>query len=278
MQDIIFKTNDGWELPATLYVSANAKGPLVLISAATGVPRRFYRHFAQYLADDGASAVMTYDYRGMNGGITQRQARSMRMSDWALRDLPAAVEALQRRYPNTALRGIGHSFGGQALGLSGVARRFERYMTIAAGSGYLGHMREHRKLSLMINWLGWPAAALLGALPRWAGLGEPIPYGAFNQWRRWCNDPRYFMSDASLPEIRRFAEVRIPVLAVGFGDDPWAPRKSVEAMVAWYSNAQIRLHWFNQRDLDKPVGHLGFFSSVHRHTLWPQLADWLLQP
>lgn len=278
MEELHFRTADGWELPATLFTSASGKGPVVLMSCATGVPRRFYRHYAQFLCDEGARAVMTYDYRGMSGRISQAKARSMRMSDWAVTDFPAAVKYLTTRFPEASLRGIGHSFGGQALGLSGVANSFTRYMLVAAGSGYLGHTREFAKLTRAMNQVGWPIAATLGYLPRWAGFGEPIPYGAFNQWRKWCNDPNYLMSDASIPERSRFKEVRIPILAVGFEDDPWATRKSVEALAEWYSNAAIRIHWYSGEDLRKPVGHLGFFRPDHRDTLWPQLADWLLHP
>jgi predicted alpha/beta hydrolase len=161
--------------------------------------------------------------------------------------------------------------------LSGAANRFTRYMTIAAGSGYLGHTREFAKLTRQMNTIARPVAALFGYLPRWAGFGEPIPFGAFDQWRRWCNSPDYFMSDPTLPETRRFADVRLPILVVGFADDPWATRKSAEALAGWYSNASVRIHWFADEDLQRPVGHLGFFRAEHRETLWPQLADWLLQ-
>jgi predicted alpha/beta hydrolase len=241
------------------------------------VPRRFYRHFARYLADEGARAVLTYDYRGMDKPLGQIAARRMKMAQWATHDLPAAVEFLKARFPGCDLRGVGHSFGGQALGLSGASSSFTRYMTIAAGSGYLGHTREHARLSRAMNQIGRPLALALGYLPKWAGFGEPIPYGAFNQWRKWCNSPDYFMSDRDVPQTALFKRVRIPMMAVGFADDPWATRQSVEALASWYCDAQIRLHWFAEQDLSQPVGHMGFFRSTHRETLWPQLADWLLQ-
>jgi predicted alpha/beta hydrolase len=276
MEDIKIKTADGWELDASLFTSAGARGPAVLISGATGVPRRFYRHYAQFLADEGASAVLTYDYRGMTGGISQLQARSMRMSDWAVRDLPAAVETLRKLRPGASLRGIGHSFGGQALGLSGTSGQFARYMTIAAGSGYLGNTRDAAAVTRRMNTIARPIAAVFGFLPRWAGFGEPIPAGAFEQWRRWCNSPDYFFSDKTVPETERFGDVRLPILVVGFEDDPWATRKSVEALAGWYRNAAVRIHWFGTDELKRPVGHIGFFRPEHRETLWPQLADWIL--
>lgn len=278
MEEIQITTEDGFDLPATLFESNSGlpgDGPAVLISSATAVPRKIYRRFAQYLADNGARAVMTYDYRGMTGRLSNGHARRLRMADWAVRDLPAAVNELRRRYPDAGLSGLGHSFGGQALGLSGVADRFSRYMTLAAGSGYLGHTHDTQKLWLTMNVLGYPIAALLGYLPAWAGMGERIPFGAFNQWRKWCNSPDYFMSDPTIPETSRFADVTIPMVAVGFHDDPWATRESIEALVTWYSRADIRIRWFNEEEAGGPVGHFGFFKPDHSETLWPQIADWL---
>lgn len=281
MEEASITTEDGTELPATIFQS-NAglpgNGPLVLVSSATAVPRRFYRHFAQYLADNGARAVMIYDYRGMNGGFTRKQALEVRMADWALLDFPAAVAALQSRFPDHALCGIGHSFGGQAFGLSGTSKQFLRYMTLAAGSGYLGNMPDERRLRFFLNRIGYPVSRLLGHLPRWAGLGEPIPFGVFNQWRQWCNSPDYFISDRSLPETSRFVDVLLPMTAIGFEDDPWATRPNVEALVSWYTRADIRIRWFEPEEMNgKEVGHLGFFRPTHKDTLWPQIADWLVR-
>jgi predicted alpha/beta hydrolase len=247
----------------------------VLISSATAVSRRFYRAFAQYVADNGALAVMTYDYRGIGAPLPAGKARSVRMSDWAVQDMPAAARELRRRYPGAPLVGLGHSFGGQALGLSGIAGKFSRYMTIAAGSGYLGFTREAKKLSRSMNLVGFPVSALLGRLPRWAAMGEPLPFGIFNQWRRWCNSRDYFFSDASVPQTIRFADVRTPMTAVGFEDDPWATRQSVEALMAWYAGTSIKLQWYTPQDAGAPVGHFGFFRKEHQEFLWPHVSDWL---
>ena len=280
MEEITFETTDGHTLPATLFES-NAgipkNGSLVLISSATAVPRKFYRRFAQYLADNGARAAMTYDYRGLNGEFNWQKAHSARMSQWALDDFPAAVKALKTRFPDSPLSGLGHSFGGQAFGLSDTAPQFRRYMTIAAGSGYAGFTREPAKNLRRLNWIGRPLAAIFGHLPRWAGLGEPLPYGVFNQWRRWVNTPHYFMHDESLPTTR-FADVVVPMMSVGFEDDPLATRQSVEELVRWYARADIKLKWFSPAEAGGPIGHFGFFKTDHEPVLWPQIADWLTRP
>lgn len=279
MEELQLVTEDGFALAATLFESNAAlspNGPLVLISSATAVRRQYYRHFAQYLADNGARAVLTYDYRGIDKPLSQLASRRARASDWATRDFPAAVRELLRRHPSARLNGLGHSFGGQALGLSGMAQKFSRYMTLCAGSGWLGHTRERDKLHRRMNWVAAPIAAALGTLPAWSGFGVSLPAGVFQQWRRWCNSRDYFMSDPQVPETARFAEVRIPMIAVGFDDDPWMTRASVGDLMSWYSNADIRLRWFGREEAGGEVGHFGFFRPDHRDTLWPQIADWLV--
>jgi predicted alpha/beta hydrolase len=279
VEEIALTTEDGAKLAATLFESNAAHhgdGPLVLISSATAVRRTFYRHFAQFVADAGARAVMTYDYRGIDKPLPGSAARAARAADWATKDFPAAVRELLRRHPGARLNGIGHSFGGQALGLSGMAPKFSRYMTICAGSGWLGHTRERDRLHRRMNWVGGPLAAVLGNLPAWSGFGVPLPSGVFQQWRRWCNARDYFMSDPDVPETKRFAEVRIAMMAVGFDDDPWMTRESVADLMAWYSNADIRLRWFSREESGGEVGHFGFFRPEHRETLWPQISDWLV--
>ena len=55
---------DGYALAATLYRPTGAARGAVIVSSATAVPRRFYRHFAAELAGAGYT-VVTYDYRGI---------------------------------------------------------------------------------------------------------------------------------------------------------------------------------------------------------------------
>ena len=66
----------------------------VLVNAATGVPRQFYKYFATYLRDHGWTAV-TWDYRGI-GGSAPRTLRGfdVRMRDWALVDMPTVIDWL----------------------------------------------------------------------------------------------------------------------------------------------------------------------------------------
>ncbi|HMJ14611.1 MAG TPA: alpha/beta fold hydrolase, partial [Polyangiaceae bacterium] len=117
-EPIRLETADGHELAGTLYAS-QAVSPLgtVIINSATAAPQVFYRRYAQYLARSGAR-VLTYDYRG----IGQSRPESLRgfaatLSDWAEYDARAAFQFVSAEFPNSPLAFVGHSFGGQLIGL-----------------------------------------------------------------------------------------------------------------------------------------------------------------
>ena len=117
IDDISFPAVDGYGLGATLFLPRGAKRHAVLINSATAVPRKIYKGFAGYLARRGC-AVLTYDYRGI-GDSRPRSLVGFKasMSDWAALDVTAAVAWMRERYHDLPLSYVGHSFGGQALGL-----------------------------------------------------------------------------------------------------------------------------------------------------------------
>ena len=144
IDDITFPAKDGYLLGATLYLPRGAKRHAVLINSATAVPRKIYKGFASYLARRGC-AVLTYDYRG-TGDSRQKsltgynQPRSLvgfpaSMSDWAALDVTAAVAWMRERYKTLPLNYVGHSFGGQALGLLPNNTEVSRALFIAAQAG-----------------------------------------------------------------------------------------------------------------------------------------------
>ena len=273
-----FTTDDGFLLRGDLF-EGTGFGPAVLISAATGAPRTFYNKFAAWLVENGARAALTYDYRGMPGSPKPRDWRTrINFKDWALQDFPAAASFLQAHVSGAPLAGIGQSFGGQALGLSGIADRFERYAFVAVISGYWGNLSEPLKSYFMMNYVGLPVTWALGRTAKWMGLGEGVPATVYSDWARWCRMPDYFFDDPRMPETARFVDVTTPILSFSATDDPWSTRAAVETFVRHYSSAEITESWVSPDDsAGKTIGHLGFFRSVHKETLWPLAGNWLLK-
>src|SRR6185503_9811410 len=103
VQDTSFSARDGYALAATVFTPAEAPRGAVLINSATAVPRKIYRGFALYLAEQGQT-VLTYDYRGV-GGSRPRSLRGfpVRMRDWAALDVAAAIDHMRSVWPKLPL-------------------------------------------------------------------------------------------------------------------------------------------------------------------------------
>ena len=191
-------------------------------------------------------------------------------------DMPAAAAALDAVAQGHAMAGVGQSYGGQALGLCGIARSFTRYGMVATMSGYHRGL-DDRWAGPRMFLIGVPIASLLGRVPRWLGIGEPIPASVFRDWARWCRRPDYFFGDPLVPETARYAGVTTPILALGLTDDRWGTRRATRSFLQHYPNAPVEERWLSPADGGAPIGHLGFFRSRFSQTLWPEFIGWLLE-
>ncbi|EKF59628.1 hypothetical protein QWE_10407 [Agrobacterium albertimagni AOL15] len=276
--EIQFETTDHFPLHGTL-MRGSGDGPLALISSAAAVPRGFYARFAEHLVTQhGFRAALIYDYRGVAGSQAPRHwRRPLLMRDWAHFDMPAALHRLELEAPDHRLVGIGQSFGGQVLALGGRSERFYRYLMVATMTGYWGNTKPRFRVFSQMNLVGVPLATLLGRVPGRIGLGQTLPGTIFREWARWGRHPEYFFADPTMDAARRFSEVETPILAIGLTDDPWGTPKAQQALLKYYNRAPKEIRWISPEDAGGSVGHLGFFRSAFRDTLWQPAIDWLKQ-
>jgi predicted alpha/beta hydrolase len=287
IDDISFPAADRYLLGATLFLPRRAKRHAVLINSATAVPRKIYRGFAGYLAGRGC-AVLTYDYRGIGDSRQKSPAGSNQpkplagfkasMSDWAALDATAAVAWMRERYKNLPLNYVGHSFGGQALGLLANNSEVSRALLIAAQAGYWKLMAspERYRVYAMLNFVGTPLTRLLGYAPGWSGLGEDLPKGVFEEWVSWVMSKRYLFDDPRLGGLKNFQQFNGAMRALCFSDDPWATRPAVELLCAGYASARPEILTITPADIGaNKIGHFGFFRPEHRDTLWRGAAEWI---
>jgi predicted alpha/beta hydrolase len=269
---LTLRASDGFELAATQYVGERQPRAVVLLSPATAVKRSLYRALAEFLAGRGAAALV-WDWRG-TGGSRPRSLRGFRatMREWAERDLAAAIDEAARRWPGLPLVVLGHSFGGQAVGLAPNAGRLDALVLVAAQSGWWGHWPAPRKYLYAMFWHLWMPAVtrLCGFYPgSRLGIGEDLPMGVALEWARWCRSPAY------LGDWRGHAAVAAPLLALGFADDPYAPPAAVEALCERYGSRDQTREFPRPADVGMPrIGHFGFFRPG-AEALWRRTADWI---
>ena len=287
IDDISLPATDGYLLGATLFLPLGAKRHAVLINSATAVPRKVYRGFAGYLARRGC-AVLTYDYRGTGGSrqmslVGYNQPKSLvgfkaSMSDWAALDVTAAVAWMRERYKTLPLAYVGHSFGGQALGLLANNNEISRALLVASQATYwkLIASPERYRIYAMLNFIGSPLTRLMGYTPGWTGAGQDLPKGVFEQGLGWMMNKRYLFDDPNLGALQNFANYKGAMRALCMADDPWATRPAVELLCSGFTSIQPEILSIAPADARaSKIGHFGFFRSEHRDTLWRGAAEWL---
>lgn len=270
---------DGVSLAATL-VPAAKSDPVLVIAPAMGVPQRFYADFASYLAAH-AITVVTFDYRGFAASRhPDIDSRKIEMADWGRLDIDAALRWTREELDPQRLFLLGHSCGGQLVGLAPHSSELAGIVLVAAQSAYWRHWPLPRRLAMLLWWyvivpgLGFGHAEFPARL---AGLGSSnLPRGVTAQWARWAKTPGYLFNEKHGIDTQRYATLSIPLLAYGFDDDHYAPPAAVDALLQHYPNVQLTRRQIAPASLQmRKIGHFGFFRDRMRDTLWREIRQWL---
>jgi len=280
-QSFTLRCADGRGLAAH-WIRAARRRAVLVINPATGFPQTFYFRLANYAAGRGYDTLV-YDYRGMGASApSDLAAETCRMSDWGLQDMRAALSVAAAQAGGAPLATLGHSVGGQFLGLLANHALARVHVQVATSVGY---WRWELAPFRYLAWWFWRVhgplmLALKGYVPTgggWSGLA--LPREVFNEWRRWCLRPDHFGPDLrTYLRDNVFEEIRSPVLNVAFMDDPIATRRTVEALYRFFPNAAREVRWYSSADTGGTrIGHEGFFHSRHRDSLWRPVIDWLDQ-
>jgi predicted alpha/beta hydrolase len=265
--------------PLALTCFEPARGPVlanVLFLPGIGVPRRVFGPLGEWLAARGIRSV-SLDYRGVSDSLIGGALASASLSVWATQDATAALTYVRDRFEDDPVL-IAHSFGGQALGLSSELHRVRGALLLGSQLGHARHWDGIDRLRAELFWhLLLPLSLLLSnPIPKWV-VGERLPAGVVREWARWGTSADWLFSH--VPGAReRFAAFRAPLLAYGAWDDPIAPPRSVEALLACFTGTQARRVAIERGDLPTAkVGHFGLLRRVPGSDLWPQFERFVLE-
>ncbi len=277
--EISFAARDSFELSGKLFMP-DAPRAIVLICSATGIRQQFYWKFAKWMTTQGYG-VLTFDYRGIGASLNGQSVRNSaaRKQDWGQLDMPAALDYLDCEFPDLPIHLLGHSAGGQLIGLMPNHDRLEMIVTVGASSGYLYNLASRVRLvaAFLLNVYIPITAKLLGYAPtRWIGWGEDLPAQVAMQWAAWCSRPGYVLnalgSDVALDF---YDQIEKPILWLTATDDPIATPENVEDMLRLYENASVTRHRIDPRDYGlERIAHIDFFRARNAK-LWPLIANWL---
>lgn len=270
---------DGTSLVFRTFRATNSPKAAVIIPSAMGVAQKFYTQFAHWLATQGYH-VTTFDYRGIGFSAPQSlRGFAVDIFDWARQDCATVIDMVKSEVPDVPLHWIGHSLGGQLIGLIPNREHIDRVITVATGTGYW--LENTWRTRSVVWWLWFISVPLAlrtaGYFPgkRLRKVGD-LPFGVMQQWRRWCLNREYVVG-AEGDEVRAdYASVRTPMLSLSFTDDEMMSAKGIRSLHGLYANAPIEYRRIAPREIGASrIGHFGFFRPQFEQTLWPLVPQWL---
>jgi predicted alpha/beta hydrolase len=279
-ESLTILTKNFHHLGASYFRAESPNGITIIINPAMAVRQRYYFDYAAFLAQQGFQ-VFTYDYLGIGESKSKSLLKlDASILDWAQTDFNAVINHAKESFPYNTLVVIGHSIGGQIIGMTSASSKVDAFVMVAAQTPYWKNFETKTKPKL---WFFWHA--ILPVLTKTFGffpasklrLFEDLPKSAALQWMRWAKSEKFVFGE--YPGIRQtFEALKQPAKVYSFSDDSIAPYKAVKNLLGYYTNLKIEHNHMKPEDLViDSIGHFGFFKKRFQSTLWPESTEWILK-
>ena len=270
---------DGTSSKITCFRSGRGSAvPVVIIMPAMGVKATFYDPLALALCGAGVHAV-TADLRGL-GHSSVRVHRGIDFGYHEMLDVdwPATVAAVRHLLPESPMFLMGHSLGGQISALYAGLHPDRIAGLVLAASCTVYYRGWPFPKSLGILW-GTRAAQwislLLGYFPgKSLGFGGTAAKGVIRDWAANARTGRYDLANSERDIDDMLGQAQIPVLAMSFSGDQFAPVPAVNNLLGKMHRASVTHRHYAPEDLD--ASSLNHFSWVQAsEALAPRIVSWI---
>jgi predicted alpha/beta hydrolase len=192
-----------------------------------------------------------------------------------VKDLEEMLVEARKPAPELPLLYMGHSLGGQLIGVTPGNEAVVASLHITTGSGYY---KFNDRMPILVRMLWFVLMPVLtpvfGYFPgKKVRVVGDLPRGVTWQWRQWCLKHDYLLADND--DYRaRYARFSAPILSISFEDDDLNTKNGIDHLHSSYPNV-TRRH-IHPREVGQPrIGHFGFFNERCREPLWGETLDWL---
>jgi len=270
MQEITLHCDDGATNQLTLHqvtdtTSGAASAPIILIVPAMAVPASKYQLLARTFNDYGIDAA-TIDLRGV-GNSSIRASREHDFSYQTIIDqeLNAAINVLQQQLPQSDIYLLGHSLGGQlsALYASEHQHNIKGIVLAASCSVYYKGWPFPTSIGILLfSQIASLAGRLLGHFPgRKFGFGGREARTLMQEWATNARTGKYKLKHSTNNYAELLTKVTLPILAVNYAEDTFAPIAATDNLVNMLSGAQIQRAVLSGKDLGiKKAQHINWLK------------------
>jgi len=279
-KELEIQTEKGHQLSAVKFFSEISINQTIVISSATGVLQKYYFKFARYFAAKGFT-VYTFDYYGIGKSANSTSAlinNKTTLKNWGQNDQAAVVAFAKEANTDASLTLITHSVGGQLLGFNSNHNLIDKVLLVASQTGYWKQFKGLHQIKMLLFWYVFIPfiTPIFGYFPaKKMGLFENLPKQMVYEWASWGKQKNYMMYFYNKSEYF-FDVLKIPMLALSFSKDEFAPKNAVDWLANQYKNAPINRIHHSPKKREKHVGHFGFFTSSFKDPLWEQTHQWIL--
>lgn len=275
-ENITITAKDGYQLGASLREPKNEIKGVIQINSGTGIPKEFYKHFATYLTKLGYVTI-TFDYRGI-GSSKPKSLKGFKATnlEWATLDISSILDWSIKKYPSLEKIVIGHSMGGQLIGLMNNNEKIDKVFIIASGTGYWKDMPKGlTKMLMPFLWYFYmPLNTLIYGYSNAKKInqGENLPKGVALQWRKWCLNKDYWENEfGKTINDSSFSKLTAPIKSLVFMDDNLISQKANKKLLSYYNNSIINEVKITPKSVSlNKIGHFGYFSRKSEK-LWGNL-------
>ena len=245
----------------------------VLICPATGIMKWFYHNFAEWLAMQG-HPVLVFDFRGIGDSLHGKLKDSKAsIQDWGQLDIPAAIDTLIEKTGVDRISLLGHSAGGQLLGITPNYQKVKNVVAVSGSTGHVKGLSGKTKIlgPIMFNVI-FPLSRIIKGYgtTKFIGMGEDLPKDVAKQWAQFCSKPGYVVNAIGKTIHEDFHEkISIPITALWSADDEIATEANVKDLLRLYPNAQTNMIKLIPSEYGhKAIGHMNMFKKSHKN-MWP---------
>jgi predicted alpha/beta hydrolase len=275
-ENIIVTAKDGYKLGACVRKPKNEIKGIIQINSGTGIPQEFYKHFATYLTQLGYITI-TFDYRGI-GSSKPKSLKGFKANnlEWGTLDMSSILDWSIKSYPSLEKIVIGHSMGGQLIGLMENNEKIDKVFIIASGTGYWKDMPKGlTKMLMPFLWYFYMPLNIFiygYSNAKKINQGENLPKGVALQWKNWCLNKDYWENEfGKTINSNSFAKLTAPIKSLIFKDDNIISQKANKKLLAYYKNAILNEIQITPKSVEiNKIGHFGYFSRKSEK-LWSNL-------
>ena len=277
-EKVAIQSRDGASSRITIFRNSDREAPVLVLMPAMGVKATFYEPLAHALVREGLNLV-TADLRG-HGESRIRPGRDADFGygEMVRYDWPCIIDRTRILFPHSRKILLGHSLGGQlsTLYMSENPGEIDGLITVGAPSLYYLDWPFPGSITLLFSTqLFRLVAKVMGYFPgRRMGIGGTEAKSLVRDWARVVRKGRYDMINPSRDYEPLLRNLRVPVLAISFTDDGFAPKRAIDRLYSKMTHIDLtRWHITPQEMGCDELGHFWWVNQSDR--LAGMISNWL---